>query len=158
MQASAPSTPRAVTARGGISWVTALLLALLAGGAYLAITWVPVWIVHFQVKQVVHDYMNQAVKNRNDAELVEKMVHKLRTLDEHDAPDEDGELVQVPVVDLDPAAVTWERDADADPPTLRVAFEYTRAVRYPFVERWTEVTLGIDIAKDVAIPDWGPSR
>ncbi|HYD54483.1 MAG TPA: hypothetical protein VEA99_17755 [Gemmatimonadaceae bacterium] len=158
MQAPATSSPRAALARGGITWVTALLLFLLGGGGYLAITWGPVWFVHLEVKQVVHDYMNQAVKNANDAELVEKMVHKLRTLDEQDVPGDDGELVRTPTIEVDPGAVTWERDAQAEPPTLHVAFEYTRAVRYPILDRWTEVTLDVDLTKDVARPDWGPSR
>jgi hypothetical protein len=158
MRASAHSTPRAALARGGITWVSAVLLFLFAGGAYLAITWVPVWFVHVEVKQVVRDYLNQAVKNTNDAQLVANMVHKLRTLHDQEVPGADGELVLEPMIVVDPAAITWERDAGVDPPTLRIAFEYTRAVRYPFVERWTEITLEVDLLKDLAKPDWGPSR
>lgn len=158
MQAPAPSTSRAALERGGITWVTAFLLLLVAGAAYLAITWGPVWFVHLEVKQVVHDYMNQAVKEPNDAELVANMVHKLRTLDTQVVPDARGALVSVPTVEIRPGDVSWTRDTRVEPPTLRVAFEYTRAVRYPFVERWTETTLRVDLTKDVGRPDWGPIR
>jgi hypothetical protein len=149
---------RARSARGGITWVTAVLLVLLVGGGYLAWTWGPVWILHFEVKQTVHDYMNQAVKNPDDAELVQNLVHKIRTLDEQLVPGENGELVEVPTVDVDPGAVTWERDLAADPPTLHVQLQYSRAVKYPLVDRWTEVTLDVDLTQDIARPDWGPSR
>jgi hypothetical protein len=152
------SSPRAHLARGGISWVTVLLLSLLVGGGYLAYVWGPVYIVHYQVKQVVRDYMNQAVKNRNDAAQVEKMLHKMRTLDTLEVPGDDGEPVEIPAVEIDPQSVVWERDADSDPPLLHVQLEYTRPVYYPLLDRWTEITLGVDLTQDVAVPNWGPTR
>jgi hypothetical protein len=144
-------------ARGGISWVTALLLFLLAGGAYLAWTWFPVYILHYEVKQVVRDYINQAVRNQNDAELVEKMVHKLRTLDDLDMVDDDGNAATTPTVQVAATEVVWERDT-GQPPMLHVAFEYTRPVAYPLLGRWTSKTLSVDITEDLTRPDWGPSR
>ncbi len=158
MPALFTSSPRAHLARGGVSWVTLLLLALLFGGGYLAYVWGPVYIVHYQVKQVVRDYMNQAVKNQDDAELVEKMIHKMRTLDTLEVPGDDGEPVEIPAVELQPQAVIWQRNPESNPPTLLVQFEYSRPVRYPLLDRWTEVTLAVDLTQDVAIPDWGPSR
>jgi hypothetical protein len=153
-----PSRANARLARGGITWVTVLLLALLAGGGYLAWMWFPVFIVNFEAKQVVRDYANQAVRNPNDAELVQKMTQKLATLDDQDLPDGEGNAVPTPTVQVDPAEVTWERDATSSPPTLHVAFTYTRAVEYPLLGRWTEVTLSIDVVNDLSRPDWGPVR
>ncbi len=150
--------PYARPARGGITWVTAVLLVLLAAGVYLAWTWVPVYLVHYEVKQVVHDYMNQAVRNPNDDELVQKMVHKLRTLDDMDALDDDGNPARVPTVQVAAGDVTWERDKDGTPPTLHVAFAYTRPVAYPLISRWTQTTMTIDITGDLTRPDWGPAR
>ncbi|HYD40804.1 MAG TPA: hypothetical protein VEB43_08235 [Anaeromyxobacter sp.] len=158
MQASAPSTPRAALARGGITWVTALLLVLVVGGGFLAWTWTPVWMMHLEVKQVVRDYMNRAVKDRNDAGLLTRMVAELRRRTEQEVPDDDGEIVEAPAVDLDPGAVIWERAAEEDPPTLHVQFEYTRPVRYPLVNRWTEITLEVDLTAELTHPDWGLSR
>jgi len=159
MQAPATSTPRAALARGGVSWVTALLLLLVVGGGFLAWTWTPVWMMHLEVKHVVRDYMNRAVKNRSDAILLQRMVDELRKRTVQEMPAEDeGELVEAPAVDLAPVDVLWERDAEGDPPTLRVQFEYTRPVRYPLLDRWTEVTLEIDLTGDLTMPDWGLSR
>jgi hypothetical protein len=138
--------------------MTAFLLALLAGGAYLAWSWGPVYVVHYEVKQVVRDYMNQAINEPNDDQLMRDMLHKLRVLDQLDMPDENGRVVAVPTVQLAPDDVTWQRDTARDPPTLRIAFEYTRPVRYPLLDRWTETTLSIDFTEDLRRPDWGPAR
>lgn len=144
--------------RGGISWVTALLLALLVGGGYLAWTYFPVYVLHYEVKQVVHDYANQAVKNSNDAELVANMVHKLATLDTQAQLDDRGQVVQVPTVQVEGRDVTWERDTSSAPPILHVQFDYTRTIEYPLLHRWTEKTLHVDITNDLTRPDWGPAR
>lgn len=153
-----PRTRSTRLARGGISWVTLLLLLLVAGAAYLTWTWGPVYLVHYEVKQVVRDYMNQAVKEPNDQQLLQDMIHKLRVLDQLKVPDETGKLVAVPTVQLAPEDVTWQRDTRVDPPSLHVAFAYTRPVLYPLLHRWTQSTLSVDLTQDLARPDWGPMR
>ena len=143
--------------RGAITWITLLLLGAVASAAYLAWVWGPVYVVHYEVKQVVRQFMNQAVHNRNDAELIENMVHKLATLEKVDGLDEYGDVARVPAVVIDPRSVTWDRDG-GDPPTLRVAFDYERTVTYPILERSASRVLSIDLETDLSIPDWGPSR
>ncbi len=142
--------------RGAITWVTLVLVAALASGAYLAYVWVPVYWLHYAVKQVVRDYANQAVKDPNDAQLVEKMCHKLRVLDETVGVGEDGRPVRIPSVLVAPREVTWERTAD--PPTLHVAFEYSRVVELPLLERTAEKVFEVDMVLDISRPDWGPTR
>lgn len=144
--------------RGGVSWVTLLLLAAVAGAVYLVITWAPVQIVHYEVKQTVRDYMNQAIKNRNDAELVERMCQKLASLDTTEVLDANGVTQRVPTVRVEPADVTWERDTSSKPPMLHVAFEYQREIKYPFLEKVSEWTGRVDLSNDLTIPDWGPAR
>jgi hypothetical protein len=144
---------------GAVTWVTAVLLVAVAVAAYLAWVWVPIYFVNYEVKQVVRDYANQAVKNPADAHLVEAMVHKFRTLDTEPVVGEDGRIRKVPVVDVKPQDVVWERTlSTVDPPTLRVAFEYTRRVTYPWIERVDEKTFQIDLNFDLSRPDWGPAR
>lgn len=145
-------------ARGQITWVTTLLLALLVIGGYLAWVWIPVYVVDFEARQVVRDYMNQAVKNPDDDGLREKMVARLRLLDNAAVIAEDGSLVEVPSVDVAAQDVTWERNRDVKPPTLRVAFEYTRAIVYPYLGRQSEKVFTVDLTQDISIPDWGPAR
>ena len=138
--------------------MTLALLAILIGGGYASWMWVPVFLVHVEVKTVVRDYMNRAVRELDDAKLVEDMLHKLRTLDELEAPAEDGSPVRFPTVQVDRREVSWQRDASATPPTLHVAFSYTRPVAYPLIGRWTSVTLSVDLTNDLSRPDWGPAR
>jgi len=159
MTPSPPHRSRLSDESGAVTWVTAVLLVGTAVAAYLAWVWVPIYFVNYEVKQVVRDYANQAVKNAADAHLVEAMVHKFRTLDTEPVLGEDGRVRKVPVVDVKPQDVVWERTlSTVDPPTLRVAFEYSRRVTYPWIERVDEKTFHIDLTFDISRPDWGPAR
>ncbi len=144
--------------RGGTSWVTLLLLAAVAAGAYFGWMWIPVYFDHYTVQQVVRDYMNQAVKNRDDEGLRRNMVMKIRSLAQIDTVDEWGRPVKLPAVPLEENAVTWDRDGNAQPPTLRVAFDYERVVAYPFAKRRTTRVFSVDITNELSLPDWGPAR
>lgn len=144
--------------RGAISWVTLVLLGLLVAGAYLAVVWVPVYYEHYGVKQIVRDYMNQAVKNRDDENLRRNMVAKIRSFSKLEAYDDAGQPAVVPAVVLDEAQVLWERDTASQPPMLRVAFEYEREVTLPLLERVTTKVFTVDLTNDLTRPDWGPAR
>ncbi len=144
------------TERGMASWVTIVLLLGLAAAAYLAVVFVPPAVLHYEVKQVVRDYGNQAIKNPNDAELVEKMLQKIRSLQQVEVVDESGRRVKVPVVDLRREDVTWQRTAD--PPNLHVAFEYPRTLEFPWLDRSIERVYTVDLNMDQTRADWGPMR
>ncbi len=144
--------------RGAITWVTALLLAALTTGGYLLVVWMPIWVVHYEVKHVVRDYANQAVKNPNDQQLVLDLCAKLRSLDTGKALGADGQVESRPSVEVSPQEIIWERNVSARPPELRVAFSYRRQLYYPVLERWSEVDMSVDITHDIGLPDWGPTR
>jgi hypothetical protein len=126
------------------------------GAAYLGWVWLPLYFDHYTVKQVVSEYMNQAVKNPDDARLVRDMVTKIASLRTMDAVDPSGRPVKVPAVPLEESAVTWQRDTSAK--TLRVAFDYERQVVYPFIDRVDVAVFSLDRTADITIPDWGPAR
>lgn len=153
---SPSSLPR--SARGQITWVTAAILAALVGGSYLAWVWVPVYIVDFQARQVVRDFMNRAVKNRNDAQLRADLVRSLARLGTDVVVGERGELEEVPAVAVAPADLVWERDTSGPAPVLHVAFDYVRVVELPLLDRSVEKTFSVEFTQDISIPDWGPSR
>ena len=144
--------------RGAVSWVTLLLLAVVGGGSYLGWVWVPVYFDDYAVKQVVRDYMNQAIKNPDDDALRRNMVQKIRLLRDRDAVDEYGRPVRVPCVPLEERDVTWERDNRSQPPMLRVSFEYAREVAYPWLDRTATKTFAVDLSNDLTVPEWGPAR
>ncbi len=147
---------RLLDEKGRITWVTLLLLLAIGSAGYLAWVWGPIYIVHYEVKQVVRDFCNQAVKIKDDASLVQRMIYKFRTLDYEWTTNELGKQVKVPVVDLEPKDILWERTQD--PPQLHVAFEYVRQVRYPFLEITSEIRMPVDITEDISMPDWGDTR
>ncbi len=134
------------------------MLAALAAGAYAAWVWVPVYAENYAVKQVVHDFMNQAVKNRDDEALRRQMVARLRSLADVELVDADGQVVSVPAVELEEGDVLWERDAGSQPPMLRVSFEYTREVPLPLLDRTAMKVFVVEEQNDLTIPDWGSGR
>ena len=142
--------------RGAASWVTVLLVLGLAGAAYAAVVFVPPAVLHYEVKQVVRDYGNQAIKNPNDEQLVRDMVQKIRSLDDAAGVDDAGRTVRIPVIDLKKEDVLWERSKD--PRELHVAFEYPRTLELPFVDRIVERVYRVDLTIDQKRADWGPQR
>ena len=142
--------------RGTASWVTLVMILGIAAGAYAAVIFVPVWVLNYEVKQVVRDYGNQAVKNQDDAALLDGMVRKIRTLQEVDGVDEAGRKVRVPVIDIQKQEVTWERSTD--PLSLHVEFEYPRVLELPWLDRTIERTYRVNLTMDLKRADWGPAR
>jgi hypothetical protein len=127
-----------------------------AAGAYAAVVFVPVWVLHYEVKQVVRDYGNQAIKNTDDAALIDAMVHKIRTLEQVDGIDEAGRKTRVAVVDIHKQDVVWERSTD--PLSLHVEFEYPRVLELPWLDRRIERTYRVNLTMDLKRADWGPAR
>lgn len=155
MPTGSPSN-HARPARGQITWVGLLLLASIVSGVYLAWVWVPVYILEYEVKAVVRDFVNQSVKDPADEALKKAMCGKLRSLLQESQVGEDGKKIRVPVVNVAPEDVTWERDREAK--TLRVAFDWSRTVEYPYLDRTQERIVSVDITGDISLPDWGPQR
>ena len=149
-----PLALRLRSERGAMSWVTIVLLLGLTIGSYLAVVWLPVFFQHGEAKQVVRDFMNRAIKDKNDANLIQRMCDKLALVSQDQVPQPDGTVEKVPAIVVEPSAVTWERDTTVTPPTLRVAFEYVRQVRYPFLERVDETTLEIDLEQSLEVVKW----
>jgi hypothetical protein len=156
MSGPASCASRRLGERGGVSWVTLLLVVVVAGAGYLTWVWGPIYVESYTVKQVVKDYANQAIKNPNDAELRAAMVAKIHSLGQIDAVDASNRPVKVPAIPMVESEVTWQRDAQAK--TLRIAFDWERQVVYPFLDRVTVTTFTFDKTEDLNRADWGPSR
>jgi len=142
--------------RGAASWVTVLLVLGLAAAAYAAVVFVPPAVLHYEVKQVVRDYGNQAIKNPDDEHQLEAMLQKIRLLDSVAGVDAAGRPVRIPVIDLRKEDILWERSAE--PPSLHVAFEYPRTLELPWLNRVLERVYRVDLTMDLTRADWGPSR
>jgi hypothetical protein len=155
---SGPRVDVARKQRGAITWVTLLLVVAVVVAGYLSWVWAPIYYENFAVKQVVRDFMNQAVKNRNDEQLRRYMVDKIRSISMVQVVDGSGRPARVPAIPLEERDVTWERDASAQPPVLHVAFDYAREVDLPFLDRTATKVFTVDLSNDLTIPDWGSTR
>jgi hypothetical protein len=141
-----------------VSWVTLLLLVIVVGGGYLGWVWGPVWFEQGVVKQMVRDFMNQAIRNPNDAALRSALAYKLRSIASVELVDDAGQPVRRPAVSVDERDITWERAVEGNVPMLRVAFEYERPVTYPLLNRVEVKVIQIDITSDLQRADWGTNR
>jgi hypothetical protein len=151
---SSASPRQRLDERGEISWVTLLLLVVLVVGGYLAVVWGPIYIVRYEAGVVTGEFANRAVNERDDARLVKQLCEKLGALAQVKAPEPDGSIAEVRAVDVRPEDVTWERDATGTPRTLRIAFEYTTSVHYPIIDRFTEKTFSVELARDISPVKW----
>ena len=147
-----------LAARGGVSWVTLLLLALLGSGGYLAWVWGPVYVVNYEVTQVVRDFMNRAVRNPNDAELVEEMCRRIRALAEVEVVLEDGRVDLGPAAPVYPRDVYWRRDVGESSRTLTVSFSYTRSVVHPWIDLTVDKTFDIELESEISPVVWDPKN
>lgn len=152
---SAPRERRPRPARGEITWVGVLLLLLAAGAGWVAWAAVPAYMLHIEVKQVVRDFANQAVKSTADEALVERMAERIRGLAQVEEAAPDGRPERRPAVDLRAQDVTWERLPGDQ---LRVAFDYEREIPLPLVERRVPRRFSVDLTLDVARAEWGNPR
>jgi len=141
--------------RGQFSWVTLVLFLGVGATFYFGWVWVPVLMTHQRVKSVVHEHINLAVHDRNDANVVKRMCLMLEGVDNQLERDENGRATTVPAVVVAPEDVVWERDTEVTPPMLHVEFEYVRRITYPLVDRTEDVTMRIDISGDIGVPNWG---
>jgi hypothetical protein len=150
-----PASPRRRSReRGEITWVTAVLLLALTAAGYLAVVWIPIYIVRYEVGVITNEYANKAVRDSNDDALVKGLCARLLALDQVKVPQADGTIALMPAVDVRPQDVTWERNTSVRPPTIHVAFEYTTSVYFPVLDRFTEKTFAVDRFQDIQMAKW----
>ncbi len=142
------------TERGEITWVTLVLLASLLGGGYLAVVWVPIYLIRYQAGLVATEFANKAIHNPDDDALVKEMCRKLAGLAEVRSPEPDGSISLQPAVNLRLEDVKWERDATSVPRMLHLAFAYTTSVHYPLIDRFSEKTFTIERTQDIQPVKW----
>lgn len=154
MSGPASRSPRAIE-RGEVSWVTLLLIVIVAGGGYLGWIWVPVWFEQYVVKQTVRDFMNQAITNPADELQRRIFAQRLQRIGTVELTDEAGEPVRRPAVVVDERDIVWERSrGEGTAPTLRIAFEYERPVKYPGLNRVEMKLIQIDMTTELQRAEW----
>jgi hypothetical protein len=131
-----------------------LLLVAAVAAVYLGWVWVPLYLDNYAVKQTLRVVMNEAIKDHDDAALVQRLCQKIRSIRTVESVDEAGRKVQTPVVAIDEHQVSWTRDPDGNPPMLRVTIEYERQVVYPFVDRTDTTTFVVEGSNDLTPVKW----
>lgn len=139
-----------------MSLLSVLLLLALAIVAYLGWVWVPIYSEAYEVKQTTRGFMNRAVKNPHDDELVEGLSKKLEALHRVRTIDEEGRATDEPAVVVPVEDIHWVRDTDSRPPILRVSFSYERQVTYPWIGKTVTKIFEVRLENDLTVPIWDP--
>src|SRR3954466_5994840 len=100
-------------ARGAGTWVSFLMIVGTASAAYLGWVWAPLYLDHLTVRQAVRATMNMAIKNPDDALLVNDLCRKVRTIRAAKGVDDAGRRVALPAVALSDQQVTLLPAANA---------------------------------------------
>jgi hypothetical protein len=133
-----------------VNVVGLLLLLAVASAAYVAWVWVPILFDHQKVERAVREQASYAVKDRDDAKLVQRMTEAIGRIATIEEIGEDGRVRIRSAIDVRPQDVTWQREGQ----TLHVAFGYVREIVYPYVDRRQERYFTVDLTADISLPKW----
>jgi hypothetical protein len=140
---------------GKITWVTVVMVLMLAGGGYVLYVWGPIYMDHYEVKQCVRGAANSAVMNPDDVRLKNELLGKIKSVrNEEFVNAETGAKDRRPVISLQSQDVIWERDTKSTPPTLHIAFDYVRQIRLPIFKKDTEKAFHVDETIEISRAVW----
>lgn len=111
---------------GKVSLVTLVLLALVAGGIYLLVMFVPFYIDHLDVKEAVQAVHNMSGRNPNDGQLRSEIRQRTSQMGSHVERDSWGVDHVVHGLGLTDDQITIERSSVMD--NVRVEVQYDREV------------------------------
>lgn len=117
----------AVRNHGKVDFGMLLLLALVAGGAYLLVMFVPFYVDHLDVKEAVAAVHNMAGRNPNDGQLRAEIQQRTSRMGSHVERDTWNVEHVVPGLGLTDDQITIERSSVMD--DVRIEVNYDREVQ-----------------------------
>lgn len=113
-----------------MKFLTIVLFALIAAGAYFLYLWGPLEIDNFDVKKYCADAVNKTWeyhKPEVTRQTFRGLLHRMGTR----PVNEDGETVQVPIIDPSSDDLIVQIDNSVDPAVLSIDVTYSRTVNLP---------------------------
>lgn len=111
---------------GKISFGGLVLLTLVAGGIYLGVMFVPLYVDNLDVKEAVAAAFNRSPTS-DDSSLVNLIIERTSQMGTHWETDQFDNDILVPGLGLTADNITIERSTVT--PSVRIEVEYTRRVR-----------------------------
>ncbi|HEX8819825.1 MAG TPA: hypothetical protein VF794_07885, partial [Archangium sp.] len=105
-----------------------VFLALLAGGIYLGVMLVPVYVDNFTVREAVTVAHNRAAQGADEAMLRNVIIERTSRLGYHWERDRFDQSIRMPGLGLTDEDITIERSSVSE--SLRIEVNYERRIRF----------------------------
>ncbi|GAC1336178.1 MAG: hypothetical protein NVSMB23_00310 [Myxococcales bacterium] len=137
----------------GLTWVSFLLLVLVAAGGYWAFVFGPVYLDHAEVKQFCAQAGNMAYTEHSDAAVKAFVVNHIRTKFAYEELLSNGMTKTSYKIDFDPDQdVRIERSAL--PPKIDIEVSYGRTVALPILGGARTVNFLVHTEQDLSTVKW----
>ncbi len=113
---------------GKISFGGLVLLLLIAGGIYLGVMFVPVYVDNFTVKEAVTVAHNRIAQGADDESIRNVIMERTSRLGYHWERDRFDQNIRVPGLGLQPEQIIVERSMVT--PSVKIQVDYERRVRF----------------------------
>jgi len=113
---------------GKISFGGLVLLLLIAGGIYLGVMLVPVYVDNFTVKEAVTVAHNRAAQGIDDDSIRNVVMERTSRLGYHWERDRFDRDIRVPGLGLQPEQIIIERSTVT--PSMKIQVDYERRIRF----------------------------
>jgi hypothetical protein len=113
---------------GKISFGGLVLLLLIAGGIYLGVMLVPVYVDNFTVKEAVTVAHNRIAQGADDESIRNVIMERTSRLGYHWERDRFDQNIRVPGLGLQPEQIIIERSMVT--PSVKIQVDYERRVRF----------------------------
>ncbi|WP_309891731.1 hypothetical protein [Archangium sp.] len=105
-----------------------MLLLLIAGGIYLGVMFVPVYVDNFTVKEAVTVAHNRIAQGADDESIRNVIMERTSRLGYHWERDRFDQNIRVPGLGLQPEQIIVERSMVT--PSVKIQVDYERRVRF----------------------------
>lgn len=136
----------------GLTWVSFLLLVIVAAAGYWAWVFGPVYLDNSQVKQVCATAANMAYTEHNDQTLHNWIYDHIREKFAYQYMQPNGTSATAYKVELDPRDVILERTET--PAAIHIAVSYSRTVALPIVGGERTLVFNVRSDQDLSPVKW----
>jgi hypothetical protein len=136
--------------RGAASWVSLLLIAGIAAGAYFGLMYGPAYFEQIEVKQMLREQANTASRVPDEA-LKANILNKAKQIGSH-TEIQNGQEMNIPGIVLLDDDVYITRDDTTQMIIIQVS--YAKRLDYPFTKKQKEIRFSPSVKESFAPVRW----
>jgi len=147
------SLERLLSPRGEVKFTTLLFLAAVVGGGFFVAVYGPLYIDNYSAGEKCREAVNETWRNRDEENTRQMFLKKVRRVALVDAL-VDGAVQQVPAINPNERDVIVELNEVAEPPYLRLTYDYSRIGRFPVINKEREFFFRVECEESLDEVQW----